>query len=277
MADFYNTDTFAHPAIGVNTATSMGTQLTFPGADNTVASSFVALTDSLPEDAAGFILSVSARYGSYSPICIVNIYIGASGQEQLLVGGIHIGRGLSTGGSFKNVYVPIIIPAGTRVTAKYQCDSASNAPNVYVSLTPLGQGFSSAPALTQWESWGADPSTSRGKLVTASATTHTLGNKTELIASSTIDAQHIIVQSNQNDAQESLLTLYVGAAGSEVPLLGPIMVAGKTDSSASAEVSRMFGTVFSLPLSIPAGSRISAALQSNTANATADVSVLAFG
>lgn len=277
MPDFYNTDTFAHPAIGVNTATSMGTQLTVPGTNNTLPSTFVVLSASLPEDAAGFILSVSAGYGSGSPNCLVNLYVGASGQEQLLVGGIQIGRGSSTGGSFKNVYVPIAIPAGTRVTAKYQCDSASGAPNVYVSLTPLGAGFSFAPALTQWESWGADTTISRGKLVTASATTHTLGNKIELIASSTIDSQHIIVQSHQNVAQESLLTLYVGAAGSEVPILGPIMVAGKTDSAAAAELSKMLGTIFSLPLSIPAGSRISAAIQSNVASATADVSVLAFG
>lgn len=276
MADFFNTDTFAHTTIAANTATSMGTQLTVPGADNTVASSFVVLTASLPDDASGFILSVSTIYGSGSVDCLVNLYVGASGQEQLLIGGIRTGRAASTGGAHKTFYVPLGIPAGTRVTAKYQCSSSAGAPNVYVSFTPLGSGFSSRSPLSLFEAWGADTSISRGKLVTASATTHTLGNKVELIASTTIDAQHVIVQSHQNVAQQSLLTFYVGAAGSEVPILGPIHVTGHGDTTGAADLAKMYGTTFSFPLSVPAGSRISAALQSNTANATADVSVLAF-
>lgn len=277
MPDFYNRDTFAKTAIAANTATSMGTQLTVPGTNHTVASSFVVLSASLPDNADGFILSVHAGYGSGSPNCLVNLYVGASGQEQLLVAGIQIGRGSSTGGSQKNVYVPIAIPAGTRVTGKYQCDNVAGAPNVYVSFTPLSSGFSSTPPLSISESWGADTTISRGKLVTASATTHTIGNKVELISATSIDAQHIIVQSHQNMSQQSLLTIYVGAAGSEVPILGPIHVAGHTDSAGAADLSKMYGTIFSLPLSVPAGSRISAALQSNTASATADVSIIAFG
>jgi len=270
-------DTCAYPAIGANTGTTAGTLLATPGADNTLASTFTVLSASLPDQADGFVLCLTTVYGSGLTSCLVNLYIGASGQEQLLIAGIRTGRGSSTGGAQKQIYVPITIPAGSRVTARHQCNSAASSPSIYASFTPLGAGFSAEPAFGVSENWGANAAASKGTVLTASATPHTLGAKTELIAATGIDCRHICLQSHQSNAATYLLTLYVGASGSEVPIFGPFSCAGINDSSGAMDFSNTHGANVSFPLSVPAGSRISAAIQSSAASATADISVLAFG
>lgn len=114
---------------------------------------------------------------------------------------------------------------------------------------------------------GVNLGTTRGTTVTADSTAHTKGAYVELIASTSTDAQGIIL--NLTNAQTAntpyMFDIALGAAASEVVLISNISVIPDVDKDTVC-------TVF-LPCAIPAGSRISARSQSGTSSAVIDCSL----
>ena len=109
-----------------------------------------------------------------------------------------------------------------------------------------------------------------GTLVTADSVIHTKGNWTELIASSGADAEGIYVKvvevGTSATATSMLMDLGTGALNSETVLLPDLLV-----GYAGNDVS--IGRTYFFPVSIPAGTRISARCQSVVSGRTGRVAV----
>jgi hypothetical protein len=91
---------------------------------------------------------------------------------------------------------------------------------------------------------------------TTPSTGHTWGTPTELIASTPFDSVAVTFRlltaiSVSGARSDSLLQLYVGGSGSEQSVIGPVLFGG-----------RVAGSSLTLPIAIPAGSRVSFAVKS---------------
>ncbi len=114
---------------------------------------------------------------------------------------------------------------------------------------------------------GFDVTGAAGKVVTANSTTHTVGTYTELVtaAGNTLNSEWLSLEIyGANNATDSdfLFNIALGEAGSEIDIVENIFAYGN---------SLQEGGVFSLPLKIPTGVRISVNCQSNITNATSEV------
>lgn len=108
---------------------------------------------------------------------------------------------------------------------------------------------------------GADTTTSNGTSISAGATINTKGSWTQLAAATTFNASSVMINWDLSSSTDMLLDIGIGAAASETVLIPNILLAG----NASAVGCLM------LPLSIPAGSRVAARLQSGAAFDTTTV------
>jgi len=120
-------------------------------------------------------------------------------------------------------------------------------------------------AASRWQTAGSVPGTSLGTTVTGSATVNVKGVYTELSAATAQPADVLMLHigSGSTVSTDYLFDLAIGAAGSEVPILMDLQLSGS--SSATTAIPALSVT---LPLSIPAGSRVSARLQGSVASAT---------
>lgn len=279
MSDFIATDYCAFPAVGMLAASSQGTALTVPTVNNTLGAvtQLVASTD---DEANGFVAMLTAISGGTGTAqMLVNLYIGGSGSEIPLVSGIQMGKASSSIGAQRYLTIPLNIPAGSRISGRVQADVYGNCPNVQVTIIPLGIGFSSALPCDTCEAWGVDTATSLGTLATADATANTKGAWAEMIASTGINSQQIILQLQRASLASGRyrMDIGVGAAGSEVVALGDVSFVCGVDSGTDASQYCSRDMTLHVPLTIPAGSRISMRIQASTGAATARASIIAFG
>jgi hypothetical protein len=279
MPDFIANDFCALPAIGLVAASSNGTPIALPTVNNTQGSK-TQIVASTPDEANGFIVILGAITGGSSAAQIlVNLYIGASGQEVPLVTGIQIAKSGSSIGAQRIVTVPLNIPAGSRISASMQADIFGNCPEVRCTIIPLGIGFAGAQPCDAFEAWGVNTATSMGTEATASATQYTKGAWVEMIAATGLDSQQIVVQLQRASLLYGRyrLDIGVGASGSEVVAVGDITFIVGNDGGTDASQYCSRDMTLHIPLTIPAGSRISMRIESNGASATARASILAFG
>lgn len=279
MPDFIANDACALPAIGLVASSSNGTAIAVPTVNNTQGNK-TQIVASTPDEANGFIVMLNAiSGGSSNSQILVNLYIGASGQEVPLVTGIQMGKAGSCLGAQRIVTVPLNIPAGSRISASMQADVFGNCPNINCTIIPLGIGFAGAQPCDAFEAWGVDTATSQGTQATASATQYTKGAWVEMIAATGIDSQQIVVQLQRASLAGGRyrLDIGIGAAGSEVVAVGDITFVTGSDAASDASQFCSRDMTLHIPLTIPAGSRVSMRIESNGASATARASILAFG
>lgn len=162
------------------------------------------------------------------------------------------------------VYLPIQVPAGTRISARVQ--SSTGSTTFEVNVHAVRGSFYGPPPGGRVVTLGANTADSGGTLVDCGATAFTAGAYSQLSASTTADISAILVVTGNNLNTSAtfinfLLDISVGAGGSEITILSQILfvTSGST-----------FGTLPSmwLPCSIPAGSRVSARASCGTNNAT---------
>lgn len=112
--------------------------------------------------------------------------------------------------------------------------------------------------------------------VTASGSANAKGSWTELIATTGFQATGIAVFGRWSTVAGGILDIGIGAAGSEQVLVPNLRFNAKMDSTSTAgHTPAGMSPVF--PISVPAGSRISARLQSAAASATQSVRVVLLG
>jgi hypothetical protein len=105
--------------------------------------------------------------------------------------------------------------------------------------------------------------------VTADATPHTMGAWTEIIASTSDDAQIIIVRpsnSTNGTATQGFSDIAIGAAGSE-----QIIIDGVVSGAINQTSSQICNLIF--PIAVPAGSRISARSQNVIASRSGTIQI----
>jgi hypothetical protein len=120
------------------------------------------------------------------------------------------------------------------------------------------------------QSWtvGTRPADTMGTALTASGSSHTLGSKTQLVAATSYEAEWCRVTFINSFVSatltDQLCNIYIGAGGSEVPLIPNLQ------SGWAATVTTGVPTAYWFPLRIPRGSRISADLQALIASDTVE-------
>lgn len=247
-------------SIGADTANSRGTTLT-AGNPASTEGSWAELIASTTFDITELRLQILPQntFRAY----LIDIGIGAGGSEVVLVPNLYVDwtQGIGT-----VVHLNLSIPAGTRIAARCQCDSASSI--VRVAGQVIGKGFLPSSPLAKFTAYGVDTGTSLGTVIDPGGVAHTKGAWSEITASTTSDIRQLTVSIgiNANAAPangEFLFDIAIGAGGSEqvlLPNLG-IWATGTGD---------YFTPVFypSIDINIPTETRIAGRAQSTITDAT---------
>jgi hypothetical protein len=225
--------------------------------------SYSQLVASTSLDATAFYFGVNNAAASGRSF-LLDIAVGAAASEQIILANMLIDQPLRLPVCLQ---LPCQIPAGSRLSARVQCDIGSSQVTMsgFLLSTGLWGEFNGAPVLTM----GATTATTKGITVDAGATSGTYGSWTTIEASTTEDICAINVRKgcNRNTAPveanlySNYLQIGVGAAASEQVI---------ARIPAAATTSGYMGVGFEgwIPVSIPAGSRIAARFNSNTNDAT---------
>lgn len=227
-----------------------------------VKGTYAELITSTPWDADG--LLVQLQINSTTVQALMDFAIGGSGSEVIVMSNVLIAQ---TSRVSTWVHIPISIPAGSRVAARTQASSGGQAIAVQAHL--LRGGLWSPPPGGSIITLGADTSDSGGQVLDPGGTINTNGAWTQLSASLAQDiaAVFLMVGNRQNSsatdqAGNFFLELATGAAAAEVAAWGPI----RFGSSAGGTYGPLPAIWF--PLSIPAGTRLSARAKSAINDAT---------
>lgn len=119
-------------SIGTSTATSTGTALTLASVANTV-SAWTQITAATASDLRGLLVSAQGpTAGSWSSNndVLVDIGYGGSGSEQILISGLYLFWNTNELTDGTPITLPVDLPNGTRLVARYQGSTIAQAPVV---------------------------------------------------------------------------------------------------------------------------------------------------
>lgn len=153
-------------------------------------------------------------------------------------------------------FFPISIPAWSRIAARTQGAAGGNA---YVGAMLISEGFASPSAFGRVTAYGVVTGGTTSATALAYGTAGAKGAWTQLVASTSHPCSSVVVTLGSLSSlysYDAAVDVAVGAAGSEV-----IVVSDLQCNVPGGGYSGM--ATFNLPLTIPAGSRISARVASN--------------
>lgn len=255
-------------SVGAVTATSRGTTLTANASANTKGT-YVELTSSSPIDADGFLLTATVPTVAIDHM--IDIAVGAASSEVVVLANFAFELFFEAGAP--SVFIPVPIPAGSRISARVQ--GSTGSATIDVSLILVKGGFAGVMQVGTATTYGADTATSTGTNIPYSGSTNTKNTTwTELSASTTGHTRALLILVGLRGAvnangTSSLLDIGVGAASSEVAVVPNLAV--QSDST----TDRFFPLARLVPADIPAGSRLSARAQ-HSGNVTYDIIVIGF-
>ncbi|MEU8158038.1 hypothetical protein AB0B94_30665 [Micromonospora sp. NPDC048986] len=187
---------------------------------------------------------------------LVDIGIGASGSETPLVSSIGIGHS----GAGKTIRIPIIVPAGSRITTRLRSIVVSKAAELAVILGG-GSGWNPPEAGSVAVTYGADTATSAGTNLTLPPGNHIKGAWTQITASTTAPIRWLVplLVGNSTDVawaanHRGLLDIGVGGSGAEAVII-PNLGYGAFNNEA------LLYYPVTVPVSIPSGTRLVARYQ----------------
>ncbi len=267
----------AYEAVGLAASTSPVNVVS--NATANVEGAWVQIIASTANDCDGFWLSINTEQGeTLIANCLVDIGIGADGSEVELLSDILFDS--QNNKPIQNFFfVPIPIPAGTRIAARNRASAVSTS--VLIGLVLQSGAFlGSVPSCPKCDTYGADTSDSGGTSLDPGATVNTEGAWTVLTTSCANDVKAILIKlGNASNSTRSnflwRLDLGVGGAGSEVEILSDISFnAGVSSDSLTQTV---FGPFL---VEIPSGTRISLRVQCSGTTSPArlvDAAIYCFG
>lgn len=210
-----------------------------------------------------------ASFGSPTGAFLVDIGTGAAASEVVLIADVACASSPNWIGGEGGVYLPIHVPAGTRISIRAQCNSASEVIAVAITMIDVkgdSVGFDNC------ETIGTVSASSRGKSVDAGVVADTKGVYSELTAATSGNYKYVGISIGANGDLNmsadcwSLIDIAIGEAGSEQIILGDIPYVN--DSA----INMSFKQVQALPLNIPAGVRVAARSQCKVTASDARVS-----
>lgn len=207
-------------------------------------------------------LAVSFALSASNVSHLIDIGIGAAGSELVVMGDVHtsIANNIT-----EWVMIPKAIPAGTRISTRSQCSTASG--QYRAGVTGVKGGWYYPQGGGDIVTLGANAADSGGTQIDSGATANTFGAWVQLVASTTNPIKAMCVRTGAiNNAAattgQALLQIGVGAAAAEVGLFEVPFAVGAVGSS--------FGPMPPLwfPVSVPASTRVAARWMSTITDAT---------
>lgn len=269
MASLSWGETAFSKSYGKDTSDTTATDIT-PSATANTMGSWTEITSSLDYEAnCGITVTISHAevigVATDEVDYLIDIGIGAAGDEQVIVQEMLSSRQLdSTGGwNIYHVPIPVGIAKGTRVSARCQANGIGQAPCGVIIHARTGGEACLGSRLT---SYGANTSDSGGVAIDPGGTINTVGSWTEITSSTTHDtyAYFIMFGTSDNNAMSSftwLFDLAIGPAGDEQIIQDGIMVA-------SNGAEQLLGAVSDVVFrKIPKGTRLSMRAQCSGNNA----------
>ncbi|WP_428492178.1 hypothetical protein [Rhodopila sp.] len=195
--------------------------------------------------------------------CALDIAIGAAGSEFVVLANLSLS---GTGDLPAQYFFPLVIPAGTPVSARFASDQPFYGANI--NLTLFADGALSGGGGSAIDTYGFNVAAGVGTPVDPGATVNKMGAFAQLTASVTNDLAGFFLafdgQDGQNGSGESactLMQLAIGAAGSEKIIL-PYFYNTTFSYSGFVTVLNVNSPYFPFP--IRAGSRVAVRMQSQT-------------
>lgn len=227
--------------------------------------SYVELVASSLFDATGIVLNIGKAHSTQADF-LVDIAVGAASSEQIIIENLLICKSSLVWAYADQLYVPISIPAGTRISARMQTTDTIE----YLDISAYLQhgGCFADDTFSICHSMGPDTSDTGGVVVDPGTTADTKGSYAQIVASSEFDCEQIIVamsgrHNSSNTTHVGLLDIAVGAAASEQVILSNISYV--THGGHDIIRPNLLGPI---PFHVPAGTRISARCQSSITDAT---------
>jgi hypothetical protein len=208
-------------------------------------------------------IEVHIQTSSGSQTALVDIGIGGAGSEVVLIPNLLI-ESQSAYLYHVNYRLPIAVPAGSRISAR--CQSNLGSADFYVK-THFAATNGAIPA-QRAISYGANLTNSRGTLVQASISANTFASWVE-ITPSCDEMRYAVfcIQSDQNNGdQDVALNIGVGGAGAE-----QIVFPSHYMECADATLSGAIPGELTIPLCLPAGTRIACEAKSSAGGMNVDV------
>jgi hypothetical protein len=258
---------------GMVTGSTTGTALTHSGTAN-VKGGYTQLVASTPFDASGFLLSIVNDVSGAAVSYLLDLAVGAAAAEQVMIPNLLIDTASIASRLCVFCWIPLPIPAGSRISARLQNSTTTGTLAVGVML--IGGGLYGLPSGGQMSALGADTAASNGVVIDPGAVAHTKGSYGQLTASTphAIRALLLAFGSNKNSVAGTnkwLVDVAVGAAASEQILFGNLLLT----CGAERPLPSLLGP---LPCSIPAGVRLAARAQCSIIDTTdRKFAVVAYG
>lgn len=249
---------------GTSTGSSAGTTVTCSASANTKGSwvQLVAATS----QASGWVIPVINR-GNAATRYLVDIGIGSAGNEVVLIPNLPYQSNSSSSPNGSAFPFPLWLPAGVRVAARAQCGLSSSR-TVVASL--LGVAGPDLDGISGMQVEAAGPTTADSGLVTIDpgGSANTKSAYAELIASTAFRYRWVNLafcgdaQSRNTAGINWLVDIAIGGSGSEIDVVSNFHVA-------TAETNDLPSPIcVPLPLTVPAGSRLSARVQCSVTTAS---------
>jgi hypothetical protein len=205
---------------------------------------------------------------SLSRTCLLDIATGAAASETVVVPNLlNEGNAGSTSWVGKSWDLPLSIPMGSRIAARYQINDITGGltPNSGPQITLSAGG--GRPGITSFTNYGAATSTSRGTQVDPGGTIDTKGSYSQMTASTAAVSQSITlcmtgIGNTAPTSSRWKIDIATGAAASEVVLIPDLLY------TAAGTVFRYQGSGQTFPTYIPASTRIAVRASSGINDAT---------
>lgn len=256
------------------------TNVSGPVAGAAVKGAWHEVITSVDHDSCGMILTCHSSHSGRR--LLVDIGFGAAGSEFVVVPDIQVPnidaaqfyytQGLSA-------FVPLSIPAGTRVAARCQGQTSTTTNAVEVQIYPIAMGMNGMAGFERATAYGVDGANTNGTIIDPGGTPNSKGSFTELVGSTANQIKWMMVNVcledlNYPQAGRWHLDIATGLASSE-----QVVVPGLHFFCDDIPDMLVPGWVGPFPCAIPAGTRLSARCQSSM-SASADrkigVSIIGF-
>lgn len=235
------------------TASSRGTSLTAAASTNTKGA-YTTIIAATAHAAKGFLVQLGSVSAGID--YLVDIAIGGAGSEIVVVADLMAGSGTGSIARQGAYFIPIAIPAGTRISARCQATTLSSVIRAKVHL--LGDLPGGMDSFGKVVRYGIVAATSQGTTVDPGATANTKGAWAQLAAAVTYPVKALfwdqsnLVQTTRTSG-DWLLDLGIGGAGAEL-----VVVPNMHIEASTTDDTMVHGPSPLLPVSIPAGTRLSA-------------------
>lgn len=236
---------------GFAVANEGGVQIATPAAANTKGT-WTQISASAPFDADGIFITLTKK--SAAAMMLLDIGVGATGVEQVIVPNLFVGTA-SNSSYPKNVFIPIQIKAGEKISARLQSTSAT-ATNIRVAVHFVQASWLGLAAFQKVIDMGTSTAASSGTSLTLPAAINAWSAWTQIVASTSDPIKYLIPFYSEPGAAASAtagisfcIQVGRGASGSEIAI-GPEFVFN--NSSTACSISGFHG----FPCEIPAGQRL---------------------